>query len=79
VLHNINLITIEHAPQCNATKLGSLIHRIIRIYACTGFTVQTLLMDNEFEKVRDHVPMLNFNTTAADEHVGKVERCIQVV
>jgi hypothetical protein len=45
----------------------------IRTNACAGFTVQTLLMDNEFEKVWDHVTMLNFNTTAADEHVGKVE------
>jgi hypothetical protein len=48
VSHNFNLILIEHAPQCNATKLGSLIHRIIWIYACMGFTIQTLWMDNEF-------------------------------
>jgi hypothetical protein len=29
VLHNINLITIEHAPHRMATKLGSLIHHIL--------------------------------------------------
>ncbi len=28
VLHNINLITIEHAPHRNAIKLGSLLHQI---------------------------------------------------
>jgi hypothetical protein len=44
-----------------------------------GFTVQTLLMDNEFEKIRDHGTLLNSNTTAADEHVGKVERRIRVI
>ncbi len=79
VLHNINLITIEHAPQRHAPKLGYLIHQIIRTYACVDFTVQTLLMDNEFEKVQDHVPMLNFNTSATDEHVGKVEHRIWVI
>jgi hypothetical protein len=33
VLHNINLITIEHAPHCTATKLGSLIQLILHVYA----------------------------------------------
>ncbi len=79
VLHNINLIMIEHAPHHNAIKLGSLIHQILWIYARVGFTVQTILMDNKFEKVQDHVPLLNFNTLAAGEHVGKVECHIQVI
>ncbi len=48
---NINLITIEHAPQLTASKLGYLLQRIIRVYARAGFTVQTILRDNEFEKV----------------------------
>jgi hypothetical protein len=34
----INLITIEHAPQCTASKLGSLLDRIIRVYAHAVFT-----------------------------------------
>jgi hypothetical protein len=79
VLCNINLLTIEHAPQRNATKLVSLIQWIIQIYARAGLTIQTLLMDTKFEKVRNHNPMLNFNTTAADEHVGKIEHSIQVI
>jgi hypothetical protein len=79
VLHNINLITIEHAPQRHVPKLGYLIHQIIPTYACAGFTVQTILIDNEFEKVRDHVSMMNLNTTAANEHVGKVEHRIEVI
>ncbi len=74
---NIDLITIDNAPQCHASKLGYLIHWIIQTHACTGFAVQTLLMDNEFEKVQDHVPMLNFNTTVAD--VGEAERRIRVI
>jgi hypothetical protein len=36
-------------------------------------------MDNEFEKLRDHVPMLALNIPAAGDHVGEVERRIWVI
>ena len=72
VLCNIYLITIEHAPHCTTTKLGSLIQRLC-VYARAGFTVQTILMDNEFEKLRDHVPMLALNIPAAGDHIGEVK------
>jgi hypothetical protein len=36
-------------------------------------------MDNEFEKVQDHVPAVNLNTPAASEHIGEIERRIQVI
>jgi hypothetical protein len=77
--HNINLITIKHAPDQKASKLGSLFKCIVHVYAYAGFTVQTILMDNKFNKVKDHVPHFNMNTPAAAEHVGKIERCIQVI
>ena len=77
VSRNINLITIEHAPSpCTATSLGFLLQRIVRVYARAGFTVQTILMDIEFEKVRDHVPMLDVNTPAASEHRGHQTTCL---
>ncbi len=76
---NINLITIEHAPQCTASKLGSLLQRIIRVYARAGFQVQTILMDDEFEKVRDHVPHANLNILVASEHIGEIKRKIRVI
>ncbi len=79
VLRNINLVTIEHAPQRNAAKLGSLIHQIVWSYSRASFTIQTILMDKEFEKVRDHVPKLILNTLVADEHIGMVERYIRVI
>ena len=43
---NINLITIEHAPTRTASKLASLLQRIIRVYGRAGFSIQTILMDN---------------------------------
>jgi hypothetical protein len=66
VSQNINLITIEHAPSPRtALSLGSLLQCIVPVYARAGFTVQSILMDIEFNKVRDHVPMLDVNTTVA--------------
>ncbi len=59
-------------------KLGSLIQRILCVYVQAGFTVQTILMDNEFEKLCDHVPMLAPNIPAAGDHVGEVEQRIWV-
>jgi hypothetical protein len=76
---NINLTTIEHVPHRTANKLGSLLQRIINVYARAGFTVRTILMDNEFEKVRDYLPNVTLNTTAAAEHVGDIERRIRVI
>jgi hypothetical protein len=35
------------------------------VYDKAGFTVSTIIMDYEFEKVHDHVPSININTTAA--------------
>jgi hypothetical protein len=37
------------------------------------------LMDMEFEKLRTMMPHVAFNTTAAREHIGEVERKIRVI
>ncbi len=75
----LNLITIEHAPQQTASKIAYLLQCIVRIYNRAGFTVQTILMDNEFEKVRNHLPAINLNLPASGEHVAEIERRIQVI
>jgi len=36
-------------------------------------------MDQEFDKVKDKMPSLEVNTTAAREHVGEIERGIRLV
>ena len=43
------------------------------------FAVQTILVDVEFEKVRDHVPMLDVNNPAASEHVRDKEQRIRLI
>jgi hypothetical protein len=39
--------------------------QVIQVYAQAGFTVCTILMDGEFEKVRDKLPSSICNTMAA--------------
>ena len=41
--------------------------------------MRLVLMDMEFEKVKDLVPLVEINTTAAREHVGLIERKIRHV
>jgi hypothetical protein len=36
-------------------------------------------MDGEFEKVRDLIPRVECNTTAAKEHVSEAERTIRTI
>ena len=38
-----------------------------------------MLMDMEFEKIRDVLPMVEVNTTAAREHVPEIERRIRTI
>ena len=80
VARGLNFVTAEFVPSPRtAKKLALGITRMIDLYACGGFQVGTVLMDNEFEKLQNLVPILAINTTAAKEHVPEVEckiRCI---
>ncbi len=49
------------------------------MYGVAGFIVQVTLMDMEFEKLKDVLPNITINTTAAREHVGEIETKIQVI
>jgi hypothetical protein len=51
----------------------------MKVYARGGFAVQTMMMDMEFEKLVDLLPTVAINTTAAQEHVGEIERKIRVI
>ncbi len=60
-----------------AMQLSNSLTKIVRLYACTGFIVCIIMMDQEFDKVEDTCEMVEINTTAAREHVGKIERLIR--
>ena len=55
------------------------INAMKRIYETRGFTVTNLHADNEFGCIRNDILPCNLNTTAANEHVGEVERSVRTV
>ncbi len=64
VARGLNLITAEHTPSRTAKNLASGFTWIMTLYARGGFRVGTILMDNEFEKLKELVPQIVVNTTA---------------
>jgi hypothetical protein len=75
----IKFITMEHVPVRTATSLSKHITRVLQVYEHAGFRVKTILMDGEFEKVRDLIPCVECNTMAAKEHVSKAEWAIRTI
>jgi hypothetical protein len=79
ISRGINLVTKEHTPSRTTKQLAAGIRRVMDLYSRGGFQVGTALMDNEFESLRNLVPILVVNTTAAKEHVPEVERRTRLI
>ena len=75
----IKFTTGEFLPRRTARQLANSLKKVLYLYARGGFIVRLCLMDREFEPVKDLVPLVEINTTAAREHVGLIERRIRVV
>ena len=75
---NLSVIT-EHLPDRTAKHIAKILIRVINIWKCDGFKVQTMLMDNEFNRVWDELFESIINTTAAKEHVTNIEQYIHLV
>jgi hypothetical protein len=82
VARGLNFVTAKFMPSRTAKQLSAGITRMIDLYARGGFQVGTVLMDNEFEKLQNLVPILlaiNINTTAAKNDVPEVKRKIRLI
>ena len=75
IIHSqgIWLIMTEHHPGRTVKHIVKHLLRVVNIYHHDGNKVQTMLMDNEFNKVADDLPQFIIKTMAANEHVGEVE------
>ncbi len=69
----LRLLTVEFLSSRTAVKLSEYLVKVSKLYAHGGFTVRTVLMEQEFDKVADRVPTLEVNTTATREHVGEID------
>jgi hypothetical protein len=47
----LNLVTAKFTPSRTAKQLAAGITLMMDLYACRGFQVGTVRMDNEFEKL----------------------------
>ena len=49
------------------------------LYARGGFFVNLIMMDGEFATLELSFDLVEINTTAAHEHVGKIERSVRTI
>ncbi len=75
----LSLVIIEYLPSRTAKRCVHTLQRVFRIYGTAKFVVQVAMMDMEFEKLRDMLPNVILNTTAARKHTGGIERKIIVI
>jgi hypothetical protein len=75
----IKFRTAEFVVKRTAKLLAKSLTKVLMLYARGGFIVNLALMDKEFDAVKEYVPFLEVNTTAAREHVGEIERSIRTV
>ena len=62
-----------------AGQLAKSLMNVVYAYARGGFVVNLALMDMEFKKINDELPLVEVNTTAAREHVPEIERQIRQI
>jgi hypothetical protein len=75
----LQLSTVKQLPLRTVTQLSNSLTKIVRLYARAGFIVCVIMMDQEFNKVEDACNMVEINTTAAREHVGKIKCFIRTI
>ncbi len=75
----IKFITTEHMPVRMAKSLAKHLDRVLQVYRRAGFNVRAILMDGGFEKLKNILPTVECNTTAAKEHVSEAECSIRTV
>ena len=54
----IKFVTVEHTPSRTAKKLVIHLKRVLRVYHHAGFTVRYVLMNCEFEKIKNELPSI---------------------
>ena len=75
----LRFVTVENTPVLTTKSLVKHIKCVLQVYDRAGFTVRYIMIDGEFEKVKEILPTIVCNTTAAKEHVAEAERKIRVV
>ncbi len=75
----IKFITAEYLQVRTSISLCKHLERVRQVYARARFVVRTIFMYGEFEKVKNCLPNVECNTTAANEHVSEAEWAIRTI
>mmetsp|Transcript_26919 Transcript_26919/g.43763 ORF Transcript_26919/g.43763 Transcript_26919/m.43763 type:complete len:199 (+) Transcript_26919:1263-1859(+) len=75
----IQFVMTEQTLPRTAKQLAIHLKRVLRVYDHAGFTVRHVLMNGEFEKLKNGMPTIVINTTAAKKYVSEAEQKIRVV
>ena len=62
--------TAEFIPKRTARLLAKYLKKVLLLYARGGYIVKLALMDKEFDAVKEHLPFLGINMTAAREDIS---------
>ena len=60
----LKFVTVEHTPVRTSKSLVKYIKRVLQVYNIAGFTVRYMMMDGEFEKLKELLLTIVCNTTA---------------
>ena len=78
----IRFVTAEYVNESSKVAIMSSIKEIINLYYTLKFKIATLLMDPEFDPMRNNIYELEgtiLNTASTKEHVTEIERTIRVL
>jgi hypothetical protein len=71
--------TSDDTPSQTAKNLAAQIRCIIELYAKDGFQVGTVLINIKFESLRNLMPSIAINMTAARKLISKIKRRIRLM
>ena len=60
----IQLFTVEFLLSRTDAQLSSHLKKVVKIYARGGFSITTIFMDQELDKVVENMPAIEVNTAA---------------
>ena len=75
----IKFMTVKHTTVHTARQVVKFTKPVLRVCNHAGFTVRYIIVDWEFEKVKEELTKILFNPTAAKDHVAEEEREVIVI
>ena len=78
-LQDIRMLAVKALPNCKALPLGRAITNVCRHYYWGDFLVRLVLVNMEFEKIKEDFTAVEGNTMAVREHVTEIERAIRFI